>query len=133
MVNTKKVLLIIFLVLIPTVAIISSVYLYTQSKKEVLGVEERKGECSFYVSNLIPRVAYVGKEYYYVPRIVGCENEEFQVTVDGVEWLSVTQGYIIAGVPLATDIGTHKIIVTVKSSTGEFLIEDYIIVKEYEE
>lgn len=133
MVNTKKVLLIIFLVLIPTAAVISSIHLYTESQKEVLGVEVRKEECSFYVSNLIPRVAYVGKEYYYIPRIVGCEEENFQVEVEGIGWLSVTGGYILAGVPTQSDVGTYKVIITVKSSSAEYIMEDYIIVKEYEE
>jgi len=133
MVNTKKVLLIIFLVLIPLVAIISSIHLYTESKKDVMGVTVQKESCIPYVSNLLPRVAYVGQDYDFIPRVVGCENEEIYIEVNGVSWLRVKDGYLITGVPLPPDMGTHKVIITVKSSTKEYIMEDYIIVKEYEE
>lgn len=133
MVNTKKVLLIIFLVLIPTAAIISSIYLYTESKKDVLGVEIKKENCTPYISNIVPRVAYVGEVYYFIPRVVGCENEVVKIEVEGMGWLVVLDGYLITGRPLQTDVGTHKVIITVKSNTGEYIMEDYIIVKEYEE
>ncbi len=133
MVNTKKVLLNIFLVLIPLVAILSSIYLYTRSKKEVLGVGVKKESCIPYVSNVIPRVAYVGEIYYFVPRVVGCENDIIKIEVEGTEWLVVLDGYLITGSPLQSDIGTEKVTIIVKSSTGEYKVEDYIIVKEYEE
>jgi len=133
MVNTKKVLLNIFLVLIPLIAIISSIHLYTESKKDVLGATTKEESCSPYVSNLLPRVAYVGQDYDFIPRIVGCENEFLTVEVNGLEWLTVKDGYLITGVPMSYDIGTYKVTITVKSATKEYIMEDYIIVKEYEE
>jgi len=133
MVNTKKVLLNIFLVLIPLIAIISSILLYTKSKKEILGVTTRIESCTPYVSNILPRVAYVGQDYDFIPRIVGCENEELMIEVNGVNWLTVKEGYLITGVPMPYDVGTFKITITIKSATNEYIMEDYIIVKEYEE
>lgn len=133
MVNTKKVLLIIFLVLIPLIAIIFSIRLYTEKKKEVLGVTSKVESCIPYVSNILPRVAYVGQDYDFIPRIVGCENEVITLDVSGVNWLTVKDGYLITGVPMPYDVGTFKITITVKSATKEYIMEDYIIVKEYEE
>jgi hypothetical protein len=133
MINTKKVLLTILLVLIPFTAIVSSVYLSLKSKEEVKGVSTVTQECKPYITNVIPNVAYVGEEYYFVPNIVGCEKEDFNIYVYGVRWVNLVDEAYIYGIPKDFDIGVHRLEVVVQGDENSYSLVDYIIVKENEE
>jgi len=133
MINTKKVLLVILLVLIPSTAIVSSVYLFLKGKEEVKGVSTVKQECNPYITNVIPNVAYVGEEYYFIPNIVGCEKEDVNMYVYGVRWVDIVDGTYIYGVPKDFDIGVHRLEIVVEGEGNSYSLVDYIIVKENEE
>ena len=132
MINTKKLLLAIFLILIPLVTVVSSVYLLSKEKEEVKGVIVEPEKCIPYIMNTPPRVAYVGQAYYFFPRIAGCEEERVKIEIKGAEWLQVTDDMNVLGIPKISDIGTYKIEIYTHSSTDTSKLEDYIIVKEYE-
>lgn len=131
MINTKKVLLITLLIVIPLVALISSGYLiFFKQDSEVKGVTTKEKGCVPYIVNTIPRVAYVGEEYHFFPRVSGCQVEEIEVR--GVGWLNVDSDMGISGIPKKEDIGTFKIEIYTRSSTDIYELKDYIIVKENE-
>ncbi len=132
MINTKRLLLAIFLVLIPLATVVSSVYLISKEKEEVKGVNIEAEKCIPYIMNTPPRVAYVGQAYYFFPRIAGCEEKKIKIEIKGVEWLEVTEDMNILGVPNNSDIGTYKIEIYTNSGSSTSKLEDYIIVKEYE-
>ena len=132
MINTKKVLLIIFCTLIPLAAISSSVYLVSKKNEEVLGINEQKGGCIPYIINEMPRVAYVGQEYYFFPIITGCSLDNVTIMVNGVQWLGVTEDIGVAGTPSINDIGTYEVEIIVYGVGNSYSLTDYIIVKEYE-
>ncbi len=134
MVGIKKVLFTIFVTLIPAIAITLSVYLIRKGKEEVKGVSESViEECTPYIVNMIPIVGHPGEEYFFFPRVVGCDIDEVEIEIGGVNWLGVTQEKYIYGVPQVSDIGTHKIEIVVRSLTGSSKLTDYIIVQENEE
>lgn len=132
MMDIKKILLIVFIVLIPCIAISSSVYLYLKSKEEVKGVSTVVEGCKPYITNVIPNVAYVAEEYYFIPNIVGCKIEEVELSVSGIDWAYVKEGKYIYGVPTVEDIGTHKMEIVVYGRSGVYTLDDYIIVKANE-
>lgn len=132
MINTKKVLLIIFCTLIPLAAISSSVYLVSKRNEEVLGINEQKDECIPYIINEMPRVAYVGQEYYFFPIITGCSLDNVTIMVNGVQWLGITEDIGVAGTPSINDIGTSEVEIIVYGVGNSYSLTDYIIVKEYE-
>ena len=132
MINTKKVLLIVFLISIPSVAIISSVYLFMKSKQEVKGVSIEKEGCNPYITNVIPNIAYVGEEYYFVPNIVGCDITEVELSINDVSWLYIKEGKYIYGIPSMEDVGTQKLEIVVYGRSSVYTLEDYIIVKSSE-
>lgn len=129
MINTKKILRIISIVLIPSLAISSAVYLSLKKQAEVKGISDSVSVCTPYITNMIPNVANVNVEYFFTPRIVGCNMEVVDIEVSGVEWLTVTEGKYLYGIPKITDIGTHRIEISVVSPTGSSKLIDYIIVK----
>ncbi len=131
--NAKKVLFTILLILIPSIAITTSVYLILKGTEEVKGVSIEPERCTPYITNMIPNIAYVDEEYSFFPKVIGCSIEEVEIGIDGVEWLSVTEDKYIYGIPEVSDIGTHKIEISVQSETGNSTLTDYIIVKENEE
>ena len=133
MINTKKVLLIIFCILIPLAAISSCVYLVSNRNEDVLGISEQKDWCVPYIINEMPRVAYVGQEYYFFPIITGCSLDNVTIEVNGIEWLRVTEDMGISGTPSIKDIGTYEVEITVYGVGNSYSLTDYIIVKEYEE
>ena len=101
------------------------------SKKEedVKGVSENQEFCTPYITNMIPNVASVGEVYYFSPRVVGCAQEEVEITIDGAEWLSVGEDRYIYGTPTKADVGIHRVIFTVSSmgSSSEYI--EYIVVE----
>ena len=129
MINTKKVLLITFAILIPVITIVSSVYLLNKKEEDVKGVSEKQEICTPYVTNMIPNVAKVGEVYYFSPRIVGCEQDEVEITMSGTEWLSVGEGRYIYGTPTKADIGIHRVILTVSSTGSSSEYIEYIVVE----
>ena len=133
MINTKKVLLIIFCILIPTAAIASCIHLASKKEEEVKGVSVQESGCVPYIINEIPRVAYVWEEYSFYPMIAGCSSDNVIIMVDGAPWLKVTDDMGIAGVPSITDVGTYKVEITAYGSSNSYTLTDYIIVKEYVE
>jgi len=133
MINTKKVLLIIFCILIPTAAISSGIYLASKKEEEVKGVSVQESGCVPYIINEIPRVAYIGEEYSFYPMVAGCSLDNVIIAVDGAPWLKVTDDMGIAGVPSIADVGTYKVKITAYGGSNSYTLTDYIIVKEYEE
>ena len=133
MINTKKVLLIIFCILIPTAAISSGIYLASKKEEEVKGVSVQESGCVPYIINEIPRVAYIGEEYSFYPMVAGCSLDNVIIAVDGAPWLKVIDNIGIAGIPSITDVGTYKVEITAYGSSNSYTLTDYIIVKEYEE
>ena len=129
MINTKKVLLIIFAILIPVITIVSSVYLLNKKEEDVKGVSEKKEVCTPSVTNMIPNVANVGDVYYFAPRIVGCDEEEVEITIEGAEWLSVGEGRYIYGTPTKSDVGINRVVLTVSSSGSSSKYIEYIVVE----
>ncbi len=129
MINTKKVLLITFAILIPVITIVSSVYLLNKKEEDVKGVSEKQEICTPYVTNMIPNVAKVGEVYYFSPRIVGCEQDEVEITISGAEWLSVGENRYIYGTPKKADIGIHRVILTVSSTGSSSEYIEYIVVE----
>jgi len=133
MINIKKVLLTLFIILIPCVAIASSVYLFMKSKEGVKGVSTTTVQgCNPYINNVMPNIAYVGEEYYFIPSIVGCDRDDVELTVEGVEWIGVKEGIYIYGIPSISDLGTSKIEITVYGRSNIYTLVEYIIVKENE-
>lgn len=131
MINTKRVLLIIFIILIPLLSISSSVYLLLKKNQEVKGVSivNQETGCTPYITNMLPNVAYINREYIFYPRIVGCSIKEADIQVEGVEWLMVTNEKYVYGIPTVTDVGTYKIKIVVEGTGGSSELIDYIIVK----
>lgn len=132
MINTKKVLLTICVILIPSIAITSSVYLILKGREEVKGVSVSVQRCVPEITNMIPNVAYVGQEYYFIPNIVNCGENEIDLSIEGVDWLRLTGDNYVYGIPLVSDVGVHKLRVVVRGNDGESELVDYIIVKENE-
>lgn len=129
MINAKKVLFTIFLILIPSIAITSSVYLILKGKEEVKGVSVVEDGCTPYITNMIPNVAYLGMEYIFYPKIVGCNIEEVEIVITGAEWLNVDSAKNIYGIPRQGDVGTQKVEITVMSQWGSSSLVEYIIIK----
>ncbi len=132
MINTKRVLLILCFILIPSAAIVSSIYLIKKNNEEVKGVNIQETGCKPYISNVIPNIAYVGKEYYFVPNIVGCNIEEVEIAISGVAWIELMDRRYLYGIPTISDIGDHKLEITIYGRSNVYNLVDYIIVKEDE-
>lgn len=132
MINTKKVLLFITIFFIVSTAIVSSVYFGLRSKEEVKGVSTRMSSCTPYIVNVMPNVAYVEREYYFIPQIIDCGGS-YNLTVNGASWLTVhTDGYIY-GVPSLSDVGDYRVELNVETDLGSANLVEYVIVKDYEE
>ena len=129
MINTKKVLLITFAILIPVITIVSSIYLLGKKQEDVKGVSENQEVCTPSVTNMIPNVANVGEVYYFSPRIVGCAKEEVEIMIEGAEWLSVGESRYIYGTPDRGDIGIHRVLLTVSSTGSSSKYIEYIVVE----
>lgn len=129
MINTKKVLLILFSVLIPLVAIVSTAYLKNMESEDVKGVSSRESECTPYIINMIPNIAEVDQEYYFKPRIVGCSVDDVQLKLEGVDWLAVGDGKEIFGTPTVLNQGISRVVITVSSSTNSSMYVEYIVVE----
>lgn len=129
MINTKKVLLITLAILIPVIAIISSVYLARKGNEEVKGVTEKIEYCTPYITNMMPNTASVGESYYFSPKVVGCDIKDITFTLDGADWLSVGEGRYISGIPNNFDIGIHRVVLTVSSIGNSSRYIEYIVVE----
>lgn len=127
--NAKKVLFTILLILIPSVAITTSVYLILKGKEEVKGVSVVENGCTPYITNMIPNVAYAGMEYIFYPKIVGCNIKDVEIDIAGPEWLNVDTTKNIYGIPRQEDIGTQKVEITVTSPWGSSSMVEYLIIK----
>lgn len=133
MINTKKVLLFITIIFIVSTAIVSSVYFGLRSKEKVKGVSIRVTSCTPYIVNVMPNVAYVGREYYFIPRIIDCGSDSYNLTVNGAPWLRVNRDGYVYGVPSISDLGDYKVELNVETELGSANLVEYVIVKEYEE
>ncbi|KKP55165.1 hypothetical protein A3K02_01930 [candidate division WS6 bacterium RIFOXYD1_FULL_33_8] len=129
-INTKKVLLNILIILIPSITITSSVYLVLKGKEDVKGVSVVQERSTPYITNMISNVAYVGKEYIFVPRIVGGNTENLSVSIqEGPSWMAVDENGFVVGIPTIQDIGTYRVILTVSDGTLSSDLVDYVIVE----
>lgn len=133
MINTKKTILILLLILIPSISIATTIYLSKKGDEEVKGVMKEVEGCKPYITNVLPNIAFVGEEYLFIPNIVGCKMDEVEISINSVEWLYVRDRSYIYGIPSIKDIGTHKLEITVYGRAGTYTLSDYIIVKENEE
>lgn len=129
MINTKKVLLVFFVILIPTIALVSSIYVRKKQQEEVMGVGVMERECTPYINNMIPNVSYVGEEYIYIPKLVGCSIQDVEMELDGAPWLTISGDGHVSGVPTASDVGIHRVVLTVRSVSSENKYVEYIIVE----
>jgi len=129
MINTKKVLLITLAILIPVIAIISSIYLVRKGSEEVKGISEKVKSCTPYITNMMPNTASVGESYYFSPKIVGCDIDEVTLSLDGAEWLSIGEGRYISGIPTSFDIGIHRVVLTISSIGNSSRYIEYIAVE----
>ncbi|KKP82051.1 MAG: Serine protease [candidate division WS6 bacterium GW2011_GWD1_35_594] len=83
-----------------------------------------------YITNMISNVAYVGKEYIFVPRIVGGNTENLSVSIqEGPSWMAVDENGFVVGIPTIQDIGTYRVILTVSDGTLSSDLVDYVIVE----
>ena len=129
MINTKKVLLVLLLILIPSLAAITTISSLRKSEEEVLGTSISVVQgCTPYITNLIPNEALVGEEYYFFPTIVGCSSK-VDISIQGIEWLRVINGEYIFGIPTKLDIGTHRVEIKVSSGVNSSTYIDYIVVE----
>ena len=129
-INTKKVLLNILIILIPSITITSSVYLVLKGKEDVKGVSVVQERSTPHITNMISNVAYVGKEYIFVPRIVGGNTENLSVSIqEGPSWMAVDENGFVVGIPTIQDIGTYRVILTVSDGTLSSDLVDYVIVE----
>ncbi len=133
MINTKKVLLFITIFFIVSTAIVSSFYFGLRNKKEVKGVTTRMSTCTPYIVNIMPNVAYVGREYYFIPKIIDCGEGSYNITVNGAPWLIVVKEGYVYGVPSISDVGNYRVELNVETALGSANLVEYVIVKEYEE
>ncbi|KKP43078.1 MAG: hypothetical protein UR34_C0012G0014 [candidate division WS6 bacterium GW2011_GWC1_33_20] len=79
---------------------------------------------------MISNVAYVGKEYIFVPRIVGGNTENLSVSIqEGPSWMAVDENGFVVGIPTIQDIGTYRVILTVSDGTLSSDLVDYVIVE----
>ncbi|NLZ24169.1 hypothetical protein GX888_00245 [Candidatus Dojkabacteria bacterium] len=129
MINTRKLLLVVTILLITTVSAISILGSRKDKREEVKGEQTVQRGCKPYITNMIPNVSYVGEEYIYIPRIVGCKIDEIDIELDGVSWLSVSEEGLISGVPDISDVGIHRVVLTVSSEGSVNKYVEYIIVE----
>lgn len=134
-IETKKVIGFFMLLLIPSITILSSLYLLLKGE-DVKGVSiyKKTQVHAPYITNLMPKIATVGEEYIFVPKIVAEERGSVRVNiVEGPSWLIVDSEYIVRGYPRREDVGTYLILIEVEDDYGRSTIKEYIIVLENEE
>jgi len=120
---------------IALVTVISPIYILL-NRENVKGVDIHRDITTPYpyITNLMPKIAYVDEEYVFVPRIVASDFGNIEITIEeGPSWLFVDEQYIVRGYPLAEDIGTVKVTIKVDDGIGSSTISEYIIVSEDEE
>lgn len=129
----KRVLAIVLFSLIGVVSVLSPIYLLTKDE-DVKGIAvkvEEVGEYP-YISNVMPKVGYVDEEYIFVPRVVGSESKNIQITIkQGPTWLYV-EDMVVKGIPSIDDVGSYKVVIKVEDGMASSEITEYIIVDEYE-
>lgn len=130
MINTKKVLLIILTALIPFLSIYIVLSDIEKSTEDVKGVSSSKiNGCIPYVSNLMPNIAKVGKEYIFYPNVLGCPISQVDISVEGANWLTVKENEYIYGIPDYMDVGTYEVVIEVKGLYNTYTNVEYIIVE----
>ncbi|PKN02523.1 hypothetical protein CVU76_00570 [Candidatus Dojkabacteria bacterium HGW-Dojkabacteria-1] len=120
---------------IALVTVISPIYILL-NREDVKGVDIQRDITTPhpYITNLMPKSAYVGEEYIFVPRVVANDFGNVVLTIEeGPSWLYIDEGYIIRGYPSSSDIGTVKVTLKVDDGMGSSTISEYIIVTEDEE
>jgi len=130
MINTRKFLLIVSIILISAVTIGYSIFFGTRNKEEVKGI--RTTSCTPYIVNVIPNIAYVNQEYFFIPEIIDCGDGEVSMEINGANWLKVVNNEYIYGIPSSSDVGTDRIELIVETALGSTNLVEYVIVKEYE-
>lgn len=134
-VNTKRVLLGIFTVLIPMIAISTAVYLFLDSRA-VKGISVKREIESFapYISNMPPNVVSVGEEYIFIPKIVAEDITLVSITMEeGPAWLHIDESNIVRGIPSEEDVGVGKMVLKVSDGYNSSTLVEYLLVKENEE
>lgn len=129
----KRVLAIVLFSLIGVVSVLSPIYLLTKDE-DVKGIAVKVEEVGKYpyISNVMPKVGYVDEEYIFVPRVVGSESKNIQITIkQGPTWLYV-EDMVVRGIPSIDDVGSYKVVIKVDDGMASSEITEYIIVDEYE-
>jgi hypothetical protein len=129
-INTKRLLLGIFIILLPVVVVSSSVYIFLRDSNDVRGVNSEGGERTVpYISNLPPRLAFVGREYIFVPKIIS-ENPEITnlFLVEKPDWLFIDTSGVVRGTPYA--LGSFKVVFKVSDGYNSSTVVEYILVNE---
>jgi len=134
-IGERKMIAYVVFFIIALVTVLSPVYILL-NRGNVKGVDIQRDITTPYpyITNLMPKIAYVDKEYIFVPRIVANELSNVKVIIEeGPNWLFVDDEYIVRGKPLIEDIGTVKITIKVDDGIGSSTISEYIIVSKDEE
>jgi hypothetical protein len=130
MINTKKFLLVLTIIAVIVLATVTSLNTILGEKEDVRGIST--SSCKPYIVNVMPNIAYVGDEYYFIPSVIDCGDINYDIEVEGATWLRVVDEEYVYGIPNIGDIGTYKLELTVSNSLGSANLIEYVIVKEYE-
>ena len=131
----RKIMGYIVFFIIALVTIISPIYILL-NREDVKGVDiQRDIAIPYpYITNLMPKMAYIDEEYLFVPRVVANDLGNVVITIEeGPNWLYIDESYIVRGYPSLGDVGTVKVILKVDDGIGSSTISEYIIVSEDEE
>jgi hypothetical protein len=129
-INTKRLLLGLFIIILPVVVVSSSVYIFLRDSNDVRGVNSESSERTVpYISNLPPRLAFVGQEYIFVPKIVSDSPEITNLLlVEKPDWLFIDNSGVVRGTPY--ELGSFKVVFKVSDGYNSSTVVEYILVNE---
>lgn len=131
-VNTKNLLLGIFVILLPMISISTSVYLFLENR-DVKGITVKNESPDMlvpYISNIPPNVAYVGEEYLFIPKVVSEESSVIKlILVESPSWIYIDENNILRGIPQQKDLGSEKLVLKVSDGYNSSTLTEYLIVQ----
>lgn len=131
-INTKRALATFIFIIIPVITIVSSVYMFLESRGNVKGVQNtvRRERIIPKIVNVIPKSVRAGEEYMFKPVVSGEEGVNYTVEIlDGPSWLSLDSDGYIRGI--SEEEGTYRLEITVSDGFNSSSVVEYLIV-EYE-
>lgn len=128
-INTKRLLLEIFIIIIPIIVITSSVYIFLRDTQGVMGVNIKKDRTVPYMANLPPKVVSVGDEYIFVPKVVSDYPDITKVILEQKpDWLYIDNEGVVRGFPYSD--GSFKVVFKVTDGYNSSSYIEYILVNE---